>query len=101
MSVYRTSIVLLGLWLGPGGISQAGDEDWEELFTEGEARMFFDNQYFARDYRNGPNNSGRNRYKPRSERNGYRQEWGQSVQLYYRSGFTPGLLGLGLSLIHI
>lgn len=95
MSVYRTSIVLLGLWLGPGGISQAGDEDWEELFTEGEARMFFDNQYFARDYRNGPNNSGRNRYKPRSERNGYRQEWGQSVQLYYRSGFTPGLPGLG------
>lgn len=76
--------------------TQAQETSWSDALAQGDARLFFDNQYFARDYRDGPNNAGRNRYKPRDERNGYRQEWGQSVQLHYRSGFTPGLIGLGV-----
>ncbi|WP_445009222.1 OprD family outer membrane porin [Pseudomonas tohonis] len=76
--------------------SQAQETSWSDVLAQGDARLFFDNQYFARDFRDGPNNAGRNRYKPRDERNGYRQEWGQSVQLHYHSGFTPGLIGLGV-----
>ncbi|HBN8232259.1 MULTISPECIES: OprD family porin [Pseudomonas aeruginosa group] len=52
--------------------------------------------YFNRDYRDGPNNAGRNRFKPRSERNGYREETTQGLRLLFGSGYTPGNLGFGL-----
>ena len=52
--------------------------------------------YFNRDYRDSPNNAGRNRFKPRSERNGYREETTQGLRLQFASGYTPGSLGFGL-----
>lgn len=52
--------------------------------------------YFNRDYRDSPNNAGRNRFKPRSERNGYREEATQGLRLQFASGYTPGSLGFGL-----
>ncbi len=51
--------------------------------------------YFNRDYRDSPNNAGRNRFKPRSERNGYREAT-QGLRLQFASGYTPGSLGFGL-----
>lgn len=53
--------------------------------------------YDSREYRNGARNSGaRNAYKPRSERNGYAQEWAYGLMGTVQSGFTQGLLGVGV-----
>ncbi|MFV3406256.1 MULTISPECIES: OprD family porin [Pseudomonas] len=56
-------------------------------------RMLFD----QRDYRHGGRNSGaRNAYKPRSERNGMAEEWGYGLMGTFSSGFTQGLVGVGV-----
>ncbi|MCY1489653.1 Porin D [compost metagenome] len=52
--------------------------------------------YFNRDYRDQPNNAGRNRSKPKAARNGYREELTQGLQARFSSGYTPGTFGLGL-----
>ncbi|WP_318652851.1 OprD family porin [Pseudomonas sp. PDM18] len=50
-----------------------------------------------REYRHGDRNSGaRNAYKPRSERNGYAEEWAYGLMGSLQSGFTQGSVGLGL-----
>lgn len=56
-------------------------------------RMLFD----QRDYRHGGrNSSARNAYKPRSERNGMAEEWGYGMMGTFSSGFTQGLVGVGV-----
>ncbi|TBU87025.1 OprD family porin [Phytopseudomonas dryadis] len=53
--------------------------------------------YENRDYRNGGRSNGaRNAYKPRTERNGYAEEWGYGLMGEFKSGFTQGTLGFGL-----
>jgi imipenem/basic amino acid-specific outer membrane pore len=50
-----------------------------------------------RDYRNGGrNSSARNAYKPRRERSGKAEEWGYGLIGSFQSGFTSGLIGVGL-----
>ncbi|MCF4998149.1 outer membrane porin, OprD family [Pseudomonas syringae] len=64
------------------------DSTWSVL-----NRTVYDN----REYRNGASNSGaRNAYKPRSERNGYAEEWAYGLMGTYQSGFTQGLVGVGV-----
>ncbi|MFP3681989.1 OprD family outer membrane porin, partial [Pseudomonas sp. SIMBA_041] len=49
-----------------------------------------------RDYRHGGrNSSGRNAYKPRSERSGKAEEWAYGLMGTFQSGFTQGLVGVG------
>ena len=53
--------------------------------------------YDNREYRNGGSNSGaRNAYKPRAERNGYAEEWGYGLMGTLQSGFTQGVIGVGV-----
>ena len=53
--------------------------------------------YDHREYRHGASNSGaRNAYKPRSERNGYAEEWAYGLMGTVQSGFTQGLIGVGI-----
>ncbi len=53
--------------------------------------------YDQRDYKHGGRNSGaRNAYKPRSERNGLAEEWAYGLMGTYQSGFTQGLIGVGV-----
>lgn len=55
------------------------------------------NFFFHRDFRNGSSSAtGTNTLKPANERNGYAQEWAQGFLLDYQSGYTPGLIGLGI-----
>ncbi|WEK28505.1 MAG: OprD family porin [Candidatus Pseudomonas phytovorans] len=55
------------------------------------------NFYFNRDLRNGlSNNLGRNAFKSADERNGYREEWAQGFITNFVSGFTLGLVGVGV-----
>ncbi|RRV10469.1 OprD family porin [Pseudomonas sp. v388] len=50
-----------------------------------------------RDYRHGASNSGaRNAVKPKSERNGYAEEWAYGLMGNIQSGFTQGVVGVGL-----
>ncbi|WP_300731417.1 OprD family porin [Pseudomonas sp.] len=53
--------------------------------------------YDSREYRHGARNSGaRNAYKPRAERNGAAEEWAYGLMGTYQSGFTQGLIGVGV-----
>ena len=53
--------------------------------------------YDHREYRHGArNNAARNAYKPRDERNGYAEEWGYGLMGTLQSGFTQGLIGVGM-----
>lgn len=53
--------------------------------------------YDGREYRNGGRNSaGRNAYKPRAERSGKAQEWAYGLMGTLQSGFTQGLIGVGV-----
>ncbi|WP_145187128.1 OprD family porin [Pseudomonas sp. URMO17WK12:I11] len=64
------------------------DSSWSLL-----NRTVFD----QRDYRHGGRNgSARNAYKPRSERNGMAEEWGYGLMGTLQSGFTQGLIGVGV-----
>ena len=64
------------------------DSTWNVL-----NRTVFD----QRDYKHGASNSGaRNAYKPRGERNGKAEEWAYGLMGTYQSGFTQGLVGVGI-----
>ena len=64
------------------------DSTWSVL-----NRTVYDN----REYRHGASNSGaRNAYKPKSERNGYAEEWAYGLMGSVQSGFTQGLIGVGI-----
>ncbi len=53
--------------------------------------------YDQRDYRNGGRNSAaRNAYKPRAERSGKAEEWAYGLMGTLSSGFTQGLIGVGV-----
>lgn len=53
--------------------------------------------YDQRDYRNGGRNSAaRNAYKPRAERSGKAEEWAYGLMGTFSSGFTQGLIGVGV-----
>ncbi len=50
-----------------------------------------------RDYRHGGRNgAARNAYKPRAARNGKAEEWAYGLMGTFQSGFTPGLIGVGV-----
>ncbi|WP_369986882.1 OprD family porin [Pseudomonas xanthosomatis] len=64
------------------------DSSWSLL-----NRMVYD----QRDYKHGGRNSAaRNAYKPRSERNGLAEEWAYGLMGTFSSGFTQGLIGVGV-----
>jgi len=53
--------------------------------------------YDHRDYTHGGRNSAaRNAYKPRAARNGYAEEWAYGLMGTAQSGFTQGVIGVGL-----
>ena len=53
--------------------------------------------YDSREYRHGARNSGaRNAYKPKNERNGAAEEWAYGLMGSLQSGFTQGLIGVGI-----
>lgn len=53
--------------------------------------------YDYRNYRHGDTNSAaRNKYKLKSQRNDYAEEWGYGLMTKFESGFTQGTLGVGM-----
>jgi len=67
------------------------------LIEDSKLKITNKNFFFHRDFRNSSSSAtGTNAFQPASERNGYAQEWAQGFLLDYQSGYTPGLVGLGV-----
>jgi imipenem/basic amino acid-specific outer membrane pore len=101
MHLPRFTLPFAGLALSGVSLATPGAESAQQ-----QARGFLEDStwsvlnrtlYDNREYRHGASNSGaRNAYKPRAARNGYAEEWGYGLMGEFRSGFTQGLIGVGL-----
>lgn len=79
-------------------IAWAGAQDQATGFIEESTWNLLNRTvYDRRDYRHGGLNSGaRNAYKPRGERSDLAEEWAYGLMGTYASGFTQGIIGVGL-----
>ena len=94
----RRSALLLAL-LGASPVALADSaQSRSEGFVEDSTWSVLNRSVFdQRDYRHGASNSGaRNAYKARSERNGKAEEWAYGLMGTLQSGFTRGLVGVGV-----
>lgn len=93
----RAALVLP--WLGIASLAQADSaQSQAKGFVEDSTWLVLNRSVFdQRDYRHGARNSGaRNAYKPRSERNGKAEEWAYGLMGTLQSGFTQGVVGVGV-----
>ena len=93
----RAALVLP--WLGISALAQADSaQSQAKGFIEDSTWLVLNRSVFdQRDYRHGARNSGaRNAYKPRSERNGKAEEWAYGLMGTLQSGFTQGVVGVGV-----
>ena len=93
----RAALVLP--WLGIASMAQADSaQSQAKGFIEDSTWLVLNRSVFdQRDYRHGARNSGaRNAYKPRSERNGEAEEWAYGLMGTLQSGFTQGIVGVGV-----
>ena len=93
----RAALVLP--WLGIASLAQADSaQSQAKGFIEDSTWLVLNRSVFdQRDYRHGARNSGaRNAYKPRSERNGKAEEWAYGLMSTLQSGFTQGVVGVGV-----
>ena len=93
----RSALLLALLGTSPLAFADSA-QSRAEGFIEGSTWSVLNRSVFdQRDYRHGARNSGaRNAYKPRSERNGKAEEWAYGLMGTYQSGFTQGLVGVGV-----
>lgn len=94
----QRSVLLLAL-LGASPLAQADSAQSQAkgLIEDSSWSLLNRSVFDQRDYRHGASNSGaRNAYKPRSERNGKAEEWAYGLMGTFQSGFTQGLIGVGV-----
>ena len=97
ISLTRLALPLALLAPATAAVAQSAQEQ-SQGFIEGSTWNLLNRSvYDQRDYRHGARNSGaRNTYKPRAERNGYAEEWAYGLMGSVQSGFTQGLIGVGI-----
>jgi len=86
-------------WLGISALAAAESaQSQSNGFVQDSTWSLLNRSVFdQRDYRHGgSNSSARNAYKPRSERNGKAEEWAYGMMGSVQSGFTQGLIGVGV-----
>ena len=95
--VHWRSAMLLAL-ASPMALADPGAQDRSAGLVEDSTWSLVNRTvYDSREYRHGARNSGaRNAYKPRAERNGYAEEWAYGLMGTLQSGFTQGLIGVGV-----
>ena len=95
--VHWRSAMLLAL-ASPMALADPGTQDRSAGLVEDSTWSLVNRTvYDSREYRHGARNSGaRNAYKPRAERNGYAEEWAYGLMGTLQSGFTQGLIGVGV-----
>nr|WP_314483998.1 OprD family porin [uncultured Pseudomonas sp.] len=94
--LYSRSALLLTL-ASPLALAESAQEQANGFIEDSTWNVLNRTVYDHREYRHGASNSGsRNAYKPRSERNGYAEEWAYGLMGTLQSGFTQGLIGVGI-----
>lgn len=90
------SAMLLAL-VSPFALGESEQSQADGFIEDSSWSLLNRSVYDHRDYRNGARNSGaRNAYKPRAERNGYAEEWAYGLMGTFQSGFTQGVVGVGI-----
>ena len=98
MSKVRWRSAMLLALASPMALADPGAQDRSAGLVEDSTWSLVNRTvYDSREYRHGARNSGaRNAYKPRAERNGYAEEWAYGLMGTLQSGFTQGLIGVGV-----
>lgn len=99
MIALRTRSALLLALAGPAPLvlAESAQEQANGFLEDSTWSVLNRSVYDNREYRHGARNSGaRNAYKPRAERNGYAEEWAYGLMGTLQSGFTQGLIGVGV-----
>ncbi|WP_169708865.1 OprD family porin [Vitreoscilla stercoraria] len=67
------------------------------FFSDAKVSVLNRHYYFNRDFRDGgANPSGTNQFIPINQRHGYRDEWAHGLVVDAQSGYTSGVVGLGV-----
>lgn len=97
MSAVSTRSAILLALASPLALAESAQEQAKGLIEDSTWNVVNRTVYDNREYRHGASNSGaRNAYKPRAERNGYAEEWAYGLMGTLQSGFTQGLIGVGV-----
>ncbi|ASC85399.1 OprD family porin [Pseudomonas fragi] len=97
MSAVSTRSAILFALASPLALAESAQEQAKGLIEDTTWSVVNRTVYDNREYRHGASNSGaRNAYKPRAERNGYAEEWAYGLMGTLQSGFTQGLIGVGV-----
>ena len=97
MSAVSTRSAILIAFASPLALAESAQEQAKGLIEDSTWSVVNRTVYDNREYRHGASNSGaRNAYKPRAERNGYAEEWAYGLMGTLQSGFTQGLIGVGV-----
>ncbi|MFK3775682.1 OprD family porin [Pseudomonas sp. NPDC089406] len=90
-------IALPLLGLSPLALAESAQSQANGFIEDSSWSLLNRTVYDQRDYKHGGRNSAaRNAYKPRSERNGLAEEWAYGLMGTFSSGFTQGLIGVGV-----
>lgn len=87
----------LALVVSPVALAESAQSQSNGFIEDASWSILNRTVFDQRDYRHGDRNgSARNAYKPRSERNGKAEEWAYGLMGTFQSGFTQGLIGIGV-----
>ncbi|QXH44949.1 OprD family porin [Pseudomonas xanthosomatis] len=93
----KVFIALPLLGLSPMALAESAQSQANGFIEDSSWSILNRMVYDQRDYKHGGRNSAaRNAYKPRSERNGLAEEWAYGLMGTFSSGFTQGLIGIGV-----
>lgn len=97
MNLFRTHSALLVALVSPVAWADSAQSQSDGFIQDSTWGVLNRTVYDSREYRHGASNSGaRNAYKYRDERNGSAEEWAYGLMASVQSGFTQGLIGIGL-----
>ncbi len=91
------ALLLASALLAPPALADSAQSQSNGFVEDGRWSLLNRSVFDQRDYKHGGRNSaGRNAYKPRNERSGKAEEWAYGLMGTFRSGFTQGLIGVGV-----
>ncbi len=91
------ALLLASALLTPAALADSAQSQSNGFVEDGRWNLLNRSVFDQRDYKHGGRNSAaRNAYKPRHERSGKAEEWAYGLMGTFRSGFTQGLIGVGV-----
>ncbi|MFJ7882772.1 OprD family porin [Pseudomonas sp. NPDC096917] len=97
MTPVRTRSAILMALASPMALADSAQSQAKGFIEDSTWAVINRTVYDHREYRHGASNSGaRNAYKAKTERNGYAEEWAYGLMGSLQSGFTQGVIGVGV-----